>query len=140
MHRLIRRTLPVSMIIVAACRSPAQPQKQVIERTVSGFVVAVANSDTATLRRLAATDSIATQYGTAPLDGRAEWARYAATQLTLASGPYMRRDSALVYLATRPERLRCVNAPGPNSGVSARLVLIDGTWRVQWAQLEPAIC
>ena len=150
MHKRARfATVVLLTIICSQCqltsadlvnRSPAQPQKQVIERTVSSFVVAVAKSDTATIQRLAATDSIARQYGTAPLDGRAEWTRYSATRLTLAGGPYMRGDSALVYLATHPDRLRCVNAPGPNSGVSARLVLIDGTWRVQWAQLEPVIC
>ena len=128
------------LAVVTGCRPHAQPQKQVIESTVSSFVVAVARADTTTLRRLATTDSIVTEYGTRPLDGRSEWARYAATQLTLASGPYMRRDSALVYLATHPERLRCIDAPGPNSGVSARLVLVEGTWRVQWVQLEPAIC
>jgi hypothetical protein len=104
MRRLTRATLAVTVVIVAACRSPAQPQKQVIEGTVSSFVMAVAKSDTATIRRLAATDSIARQYGTAPLDSRAEWARYAATQLTLAGGPYMRRDSALCtrYAARTP--------------------------------------
>jgi len=142
---LVKRVLSAAVLLpvlcsVGGCHDLSANDGHAIEGILSTFLTAVAQGDSSSIARLSGADSTAHRYLTDPLDGRAEWARYAATHLTLTDVIHAGRDSALVYLSTDPERLRCVGAPGPNSGVTATLIRRDGAWKVLWAQLEPAIC
>ena len=135
------KVLALAAVFTATgCRRASDDRVKVVKETVAAFVGAVAVNDTSVIRRLAWTDSIAKKYVAIAAAEQGRWRPYAAARLNPTRDSFFKADTALVYFATEPKRLACIDVPGPNSGVSAQLLHQNGSWRVLWLQLEPVIC
>jgi hypothetical protein len=107
---------------------------------VTAFLRAMAAADTATVRSLTWQDSIANRYIAREFPGAGFWHSFAAADLSASEWPRIDKDTAFVVYRTHPRRLRCIDVPGPDSHVVARLVRDRRGWRVARVDLEPTIC
>jgi hypothetical protein len=132
------------LLITVAARTSLQALRDHRARDVTplvtAFLRAMAAGDTATVRSLMWQDSVADRYIAREFPAAGFWHSYATAKLSASEWPRLEGDTAFVVYATHPRRLRCIDVPGPDSHVVARLVRDHRSWLVEWVQLEPTIC
>jgi len=135
--RLVLCGLAVAVLGAGACRRPKPLDRPA--QLVAEFAAAMSSRDTVAVRRIAASDLIASSYTSRADFGGGRWASIPINRLVSPDTVFHRGDTLAVRYQTH-QRQRCGDYAGPDDYIDATIVRRDGADRLVFIQLGPGRC